>query len=223
MNLKPTPKQVVEALRDHGVPVQLVKGYDKVGTPWSKTDGIAGIIDHHTATKSARGPVGHPTLGYLVNAFSRPAANMLIGRGPKDVFLAAAGATYHCGDGGPAFLNRLRRPVVGVGNQWDRFFGLELDGHPGNDEDYLTDWQEECTCRTNAAILDLTGLPTSRVGTHACWTNGCHGFNPKGKSKYFGRKADTSEGRAEWPGNPKPRRYNAPWWRQHTEPFRSAV
>lgn len=223
MNLKPKPAQVVEALRDHGVPIQLVKGYDKVGLPWSRTDGIAGIIDHHTGTLSARGPVGHPTLGYLCNAFSQPAANMLIGRGPKDVFLACANATYHCGEGGPAFRNRLGLPIVPAGNRWDRLWGIEIDGHPTNGARYFTDWQEECTARSNAALLDLTGLPTARVGTHTCWTNGCHGFNPKGKSKTFGRKADTKEGPAPaHPGDPDPHRYNAPWWRELTEPYRVA-
>ena len=56
------------------------------------------------------------------------------------------------------------------------------------------------------------------VGTHKCYTDGCHGWNPKGPSPCLGRKNDTIDGpwRA-YPGDPNPEPYNAPWWREQTK------
>lgn len=213
MSAKPKNIEVYQALKDHGVPVQLVKGWDTAGVPWPRTGGIKALIAHHTGTKSAVGPVGHPTLGYVTNHFSRPAANMLVGRSKPEVYLIAAGATFHCGDGGPAF------GVIPAGNQWQSIFGVEIDAHPGN-KDYITDAQVENMARIAAAVLDLAGLPTGRIMTHACWTNGCHGVNMHHKNATFGRKADTREGPAAWPGNPAPHDHNAPFWRAQAAKYR---
>lgn len=212
MSRFPKNAEVVAALRDHGVPVQLVKGWDTAGVAWKHTGGLEGIIAHHTGTKSAVGPVGHPTLGYVANHFSRPAANMLVGRSKPEVYLLAAGATFHCGEGGPAFHNKKGEAIVPAGNQWQRIFGVEIDAHPAN-KDYITDAQVENMARIAAAILDLTGHGAERLMTHACWTNGCHGVNLHRANATFGRKADTREGAAMWPGYAAPHDHNAPFWR----------
>lgn len=219
MSRFPKNAEIVEALRDHGVNVKLVKGWDTAGIAWKNTGGLEGIIAHHTGTKTATGKTGHPSLGYVANHFSRPAANMLIGRSRAEVYLVSAGATFHCGEGGPAFRNKNGQFIVPAGNEWRRIFGVEIDAHPAN-VDYITDDQVEMMARTAAAILDLTGHGNERLMTHACWTNGCHGVNELRKNSTFGRKADTSEGPSSWPGVKIPHSKNAPFWRNATQQYR---
>lgn len=221
MSRFPKNVEIVSALQDHGVKLKFVKDWDSAGVPWKNTGGLEGVIAHHTGTKAANGPTGHPTLGYVANHFSRPAANMLVGRGPGEVFLVASGATYHCGEGGPAFYNKtMKKFIVPEGNEWKRIFGVELDGSPANGVRYLTDFQIKSMAQIAAAILDLTGHGLDRLMTHGCWTNGCHGVNPLRKNDTFGRKADTSEDtHPEWPGKRTPFRYNAPFWRSKAKSF----
>jgi len=147
---------------------------------------------------------------------------MLIGRSKAEVYLVSAGATFHCGEGGPAFPNAKGQLIIPAGNQWQRLFGVEIDAHPGN-KDYITDAQVEMMARTAAAICDITGHGTERIITHSCWTNGCHGVNPNSKNRTFGRKADTSEGPARWPGVAKPQRFNAPFWRSEAAKYLGAA
>ncbi len=219
--LNPTPIEVLTALRDHGVPVKPCKGWDTVGREWkgpNGSPGLMGVINHHTSTPSAVGSSGAPTLEWLLTAFSKPAANMLIGRGKNDSYLASAGSCYHSGLGGPG-------PSIGCGPRYHdnrdndghyRLFGIEYDD-PGTSRTSLTDEQLEYGGRTNAGIIDLTGNPIINIWTHTCWTDGCHGMNPYGPSLYVGRKDDTlGDG---WGTTDKPVPYNAPFWREQARRY----
>lgn len=193
----PSPAQIRDALRDHGVPVKLCRGWDTLDSPsgsgkgrsWDEGGGLKATITHHTATASATGSSGAPSLEWLLSAYSKPAANMLIGRGPEDVYLAAAGSCFHPGKGGPA-----PKYNAALGNTFHYMaFGVELDD-PGREIGSLTDWQVECNGRVLAAIAEVAGLELSDHYTHTCWTNLCHGMNLNvrpGEAVHYGRKDDT--------------------------------
>lgn len=209
----PTPNQVRDALGDHGVPVRLYQGWDTVGRAWDdQGGGLDATVTHHTATRSATGSSGAPSLGWCATAFSRPAANMLVGRGREDVWLLSAGSCFHPGKGGP-----FTDLGLGVGNVLHyRAFGIELDD-PGVDIGSLTDWQIECNGRILAALQDLTGMPNDRHITHTCWTNGCHGVNESGsESPYYGRKDDTLGDSGGLTGL-----YSATFWRAEAKKYLS--
>lgn len=206
----PTPAQVRDALSDHGVPVRLYKGWDTIGRAWNANGGgLDATVSHHTATASATGSSGAPSLEWCATAYSKPAANMLVGRGRNDVWLLSAGSCFHPGNGGPWPALGL-----GVGNVLHyRAFGIELDD-PGRSIGSLTDWQIECNARILAAIQDLTGNGESMHITHTCWTNGCHGVNPAGGSPYYGRKDDTL---GDSGGKTGP--YSATFWRSESKKY----
>lgn len=207
----PSPIEVRDALGDHGVPARLYQGWDVIGRPWDdQGGGLDATVTHHTATSSATGSSGAPSLGWCATAFSRPAANMLVGRGKQDVWLLSAGSCYHPGEGGPWTALGL-----GVGNVLHyRAFGIELDD-PGREIGSLTDWQIECNGRILAALQDLTGMPNDRHITHTCWTNGCHGVNTSGsKSPKYGRKNDTLGDSGGLNGS-----YSATFWRAEAKKY----
>lgn len=226
-NTNPTPKQLVEALRDHGVPVRLADGWDTAGRPWktSTSPGLMGCVVHHTATASATGSEGAPSLYWLLNAYDRPAANMLIGRGDRDVWLASAGSCWHCGTGGPW-------PAVGINDTCHegytgaaRLFGIEIDD-AGRRYGTITQSQIANTAKTLAALNDLCGWPKdfSRAITHQAWTDGSYGVNPKGPSHYIGRKGDTlHKAWREWPGSKNAEAYNPVFWRQQAALYQRSV
>lgn len=214
MTVNPTPSQVLAALRDYGVDVQTYKGWDTVGNAWQGTDGspgLMGAVVHHTATASATGPHGSPSLWWAVNAYDMPVCNMLVGRGPGDTYLLSARSVYHCGLGGP--VPALGVPEHGFFGQ-TRLFGIEIDD-PGLSTSSLTDYQIENVGRILAALAGLAGWNVNKsVGTHKCYTDGCHGWNSK-PSPSLGRKNDTIDGKwGEWASDPNPQHYNAPFWRQ---------
>lgn len=207
----PTPNQVRDALGDHGVPVRLYQGWNTIGRAWdAQGGGLDATVTHHTATASATGSSGAPSLNWCATAFSKPAANMLVGRGKQDVWLLSAGSCFHPGDGGPFTALGL-----GVGNVLHyRAFGIELDD-PGRSIGSLTDWQIECNGRILAAMQDLTGMPNDRHITHTCWTNGCHGVNKSGsRSPYYGRKNDTLGDSGGLTGP-----YSATFWRAEAKKY----
>ena len=211
-NTNPTPSQLLAALIKHGVKVKTYKGWDSVGRPWRGPDGspgLTGSVVHHTSTASATGSKGTPSLGWAVTAYDLPVCNMLIGR--DEVWLLSAGSAYHCGDGGP--VPELGVPSRGFLGQ-TRFFGIELDD-PGVKTDSLTAFQVDQCARTLAALAELAGWDLNKaVGTHKCYTDGCHGWNRRGPSATVGRKNDTIDGAwREFPGSDKPKPYNAPFWR----------
>lgn len=219
-NTNPTPSQILVAMRDHGVDVQTYDGWDTIGRPWKGPDGspgLTGVVTHHTSTASATGSKGCPSLWWAVNAYELPVCNLLMGRGPGDTYLLAGGSVYHCGDGGPV-------PALGVPSRGylgqTRFFGIEIDD-PGVSTSSLTDYQIENVGRIHAALTDLTGWdPDLAIGTHKCYTDGCHGWNPNGPSPCLGRKNDTLDGPwGDFPGDPKPKPYNAPFWRENVKKY----
>lgn len=226
-NTNPSPSQLVEALRDHGVPVRLANGWDTNGRPWKTSDspGLMGCIVHHTATASAVGSEGAPSLNWLLTAYDRPAANMLIGRGDRDVWLASAGSCWHCGTGGPW-------PAIGVNQVCNegytgaaRLFGIEIDD-AGRRYGTITQAQITNTARTLAALNDLCGWPKdfSRIATHQAWTDGSYGVNPKGPSPYVGRKGDTlHKAWGEWPGSKVAEAYNPIFWRQQAAQYQRSA
>jgi len=218
-NPNPTPSQILAALRDYGVDVQTYKDWDTVGRPWKGPDGSPGLMGsvvHHTSTASATGSKGCPSLYWAVTAYELPVCNLLVGRGPGDTYLLSGGSAYHCGDGvTPHFLGSQR----GYYGQ-TRLWGIEIDD-PGTSTSSLTDYQIENVGRTLAALAALAGWDvTEAVGTHKCYTDGCHGWQPKAVPTVAaggtrGRKNDTIDGAwAEWPASSDVKPYNAPYWRE---------
>jgi len=217
----PTPQQVADAIRDHGVPLRLADGWNTVGRPWNYDGGgLSGVMNHHTATPTATGTDGAPSLWWLLNAYDKPCANMLIGRGKKDVWLASGGSCYHSGDGGPW-------PAIGIKNAGNvaqyRVFGIEIDD-AGLEYGSMTDTQIEYAARVGAALMDLCGFDESRIVTHQAWTDGSYGVNPNGPSPWLGRKGDTIHKQwREWPGSTEAEFYNPIFWRKEALKYINAA
>jgi hypothetical protein len=220
----PSPSQILAAMRDHGVDVQTYKNWDTIGRPWAGPDGspgLTGAVVHHTANPNARPGNINNILYWAVTAYDKPVCNLLIGKAPSETFLLSGGSAYHCGDGGPV-------PALGVPSRGflgqTRFFGIEIDD-AGVKTDSLTDYQIENTARTLAALADLCGWDVDKaIGTHKCYTDGCHGWNPNGPSPTVGRKNDTLDGAwREFPGDAQPKPYNAPFWRAETKKYLKAA
>jgi hypothetical protein len=215
-NLNPTPAQVRQALLDHGVIMDVYAGWDTVGRPWQGPDGSPGLtggVIHHTANPNASSANYNNILGWAVTAYDKPVCNMLIGK--DRATLLAAGSVYHCGLGGPV-------PALGVSQHGfqgqTRFFGIEIDD-PGVKVGTINEFQIDMTARTMAALAELCGWDVSKsIGTHKCYTDGCHGWNPNGPSPSVGRKNDTIDGAwKEYPGSSTPSPYNAPYWRNQVK------
>lgn len=211
-NLNPSPTQIRQALLDHGVIMDVYKGWDTIGRPWQGPDGSPGLtggVIHHTANPNASSANYNNILGWAVTAYDKPVCNMLIGK--DRATLLAAGSVYHCGLGGPV-------PALGVDQHGfygqTRFFGIEIDD-PGVKVGTINEFQIDMTSRTMAALAELSGWNVDKaIGTHKCYTDGCHGWNPNGPSPSIGRKNDTIDGPwASYPGNLNPEPYNATWWR----------
>ena len=217
MTNHPSPSQLLSALRDHGADVKTYRGWDTRGGRWgSSGGGLDGIVMHHTATASATGRQGAPTLYWCAHTYDWAISNMLIGRGPGDTYLLSANPSYHSGDGGPW-------PEIGIDRAENvghlQLFGIEIDD--AGKGLTLTDYQVENASRVAAALWDLCGWPDSgRIITHQAWTDGSYGVNPSGKSPYFGRKGDTMHGQwKEYPGATKAENYNPLFWREHAEKY----
>lgn len=211
-NINPSPNEIRQALLDHGVVLDFYKGWDSVGRSWKGPDGSPGLtggVIHHTANPNASSANYNNILGWAVTAYDLPVCNMLIGK--DRTTLLSAGSVYHCGEGGPV-------PALGVTGHGflgqTRFFGIEIDD-PGVKVGTINDYQIDTTARTMAALAELCGWDVSKsVGTHKCYTDGCHGWNPNGPSPSLGRKNDTIDGPwGSYPGSSKIEPYNAPYWR----------
>lgn len=216
-NNNPSPTEIRQALLDHGVDVEFYKGWDTVGRPWQGPDGSPGLtggVIHHTANPGASSENYNNIIGWAVSAYDKPVCNLVIGKSKST--LLAAGSVYHCGLGGPV-------PALGINQHGyygqTRLFGIEIDD-PGVKVGTINDYQIENTAKTMAALAELCGWDVDKaIGTHKCYTDGCHGWNPNGPSPSIGRKNDTIDGpwRTWSPAQgavntPKP--YNAPWWRE---------
>lgn len=216
---KPTPSQLLAALRDHGVDLKTYNRWDTRGGSWGAYGGgLDGIVMHHTATASATGSKGAPTLYWCANTYDWAISNMVIGRGPGDTYLLSAKPSYHSGDGGPW-------PEIGIRTAGNRghlqLFGIEIDDAGRGLT--LTDYQIENAARTAAALWDLCGWPNDkRIVTHQAWTDGSYGVNPNGPSPYIGRKGDTMhKAWREYPGSTKAENYNPVFWREEAAQYRS--
>lgn len=215
---KPSPSQMLAAFRDHGVDLKTYKGWDTRGGRWGQGGGgLDGIVMHNTATASATGSSGAPTLYWCAETYDWAISNMLIGRGPGDTYLLSANPSYHSGDGGPWPAIGINR-AANVGHL--QLFGIEIDD-PGRTTS-LTDYQIENAARVAAALSDLCGWPEdgSRIITHQAWTDGSYGVNPKGPSPYIGRKGDTlHQSWREYPGSKDSQKYNPIFWRQQAAKY----
>lgn len=218
-----------DALLDHGVPLVLCDGplgaWDQVGADW--TNGYpTGVVQHNTATPSATGPTGAPSLEWLLApGYSKPAANLLTARGTARTegvavlggsktaavtYAASLRSALHCGRGGPWNLAGAWQDAGHV-----TLLGVEHDAQqvPGG----LTDAQIEAGARIGATIADMNGGDLDRIITHTCWCDGCHladGGGPivDGPLPTRGRKDDTVG--CGWDHRTRgPYPYNAPWWR----------
>lgn len=215
-NVNPTPSQILAALRDGGVDVKTYRGWDTVGRPWKGPDGspgLMGAVCHHTANPNAnQGVINSGMLSWATTAYDLPVCNLLVGR--DQTYLLAAGSVYHCGDGGP--IPELGIPNRGFQGQ-TRLFGIEIDD-PGVKASTLTPYQIENVGRTLAALANLCGWNVDQsVITHKCYTDLCH-TQAKKPGACLGRKNDTIDGAwQQFPGDPNPQPYNAPWWREQTK------
>lgn len=217
----PSPSQILAALQKFGVDVKTYKNWDTTGRPWQGPDGspgLTGAVVHHTATASATGSSGAPSLYWAVTAYDKPVCNLLIGRGPGDTYLLSAGSAYHCGLGGP--VPELGVPAHGYYGQ-TRLFGIEIDD--AGVKATLTPYQIEQTGKVLAALADLCGWDVGEaVLTHKCYTDRCH-TESKSPGASIGRKNDTMDGPwGSFPGSDVPEAYNAPFWRaeavKHLDP-----
>jgi len=220
MSNNPSPSEMLAAFLDHGVDVKTYARWDTRGGRWGQNGGgLDGITMHHTATRSATGSQGAPSLYWCANTYDWAISNMLIGRGPGDTYLLSANPSYHTGLGGP-FPDIGIRSAGNVGHL--QLFGIEIDD-PGTALT-LTDYQIENAARVAAALWDLCDWPTAnRIITHQAWTDGSYGVNPAGPSPYLGRKGDTMH-RAwrEFPGSTKAENYNPVFWREKAAGFRKS-
>jgi len=221
MSNKPTPSQMLAAFRDHGVDLKTYKGWDTRGGKWGQNGGgLDGIVMHNTATASATGSSGCPTLYWCATTYDWAISNMIIGRGPGDTYFLSANPSYHSGDGGPF-------PAIGINSAANvghlQLFGIEIDD-PGKTTS-MTDYQIENAARVAAALWDLCDWPDeSRIITHQAWTDGSYGVNPKGPSPYLGRKGDTiHKAWAEYPGSKVAENYNPIFWREQAKKYIEAA
>lgn len=193
-NTNPSSQEVRDALRDYKVDFKTYSNWDTKGSPWNATGGgLFGCMMHHTGANIS-GYSGAPSLHWMLNAYDKPACNILVGRGKNDTYLLAARAVYHSGLGGPW-------PAIGasVGNTANsRTFGVEIEGSTAygsipESRPYFTEYQEENAARIAAALWDLCGWPKdgSRIVTHADWTDSGKYLGTNNYGPYLGRKPDT--------------------------------
>lgn len=231
---------VRDALLDHGVPLVLCDGplgrWDVCGDDWQEGK-PTGVIQHNTATASAVGPTGRPSLEWLLNpGYSKPAANLLTARGTPTMegvkplggsptaaltFAACLRSALHCGRGGPWPLTSAAQDV---GHR--TLLGVEHDARqvgPG-ELGALTDPQIEAGARIGAAVADLWGGDVNRIATHTAWCDGSHlgadGSNLGPYTATLGRKDDTW-GDAWANRNNGPSAFNTLWWREQARKFLS--
>lgn len=203
----PTYAQMKQAFIDYGVRFTEMSGCTTIGRPWDDNNPLVGHVHHHTATPSATGDEGAPSLEWLMTAFSRPAANCLVGRDGM-VYICSWGSCFHSGNGGPWPSRGL-----GVGNTGHyRLWGTEIDD-PGKGQT-ITAAQIESVGRMDAALMALCGWDKYALVNHADWTDaGPWLMNPQGQpdggyGPYRYRKNDTLR---EY--------YSADFWRSNAEKY----
>lgn len=188
----PTYAQIKQAFIDHGVKFKEVRGCTTIGRPWDANNPLEGHVHHHTATPSATdsNPNPAPTLEWLMTAFSRPAANCLVGR-DGIVYICSWGSCFHSGNGGPWKSRGLAQGNTGHYRLW----GTEIDD-PGKGQT-INAKQIEAVGRMDAAFIKLCGWDEYALVNHADWTDAGKWLmnssgNPDGPAgRYEGRKNDT--------------------------------
>lgn len=152
---------LLPVLRDAGIPVATVSGWENRGRPASTGDSgpYVGVGNHHTGTKTA-GP--HPTLGMVTRGRSDlpgPLCHILYAR-DGTAWLVAAGRANHAGVSNGAGLLQ-----PGDGNH--QLVGIEVE-HDGLGQ--LTPAQSRGLPRLNAAILRKLQADQHGVFLHATWS-----------------------------------------------------
>ena len=188
----PTYAQIKQAFIDHGVKFKEMKNCTIIGRPWDSNNPLVGHVHHHTSTPSATdsNPNPAPTLEWLMTAFSKPAANCLVGR-DGIVYICSWGSCFHSGLGGPWKSRGLGEGNVGHYRLW----GTEIDD-PGNGKT-INAKQIEAVGRMDAAFMKLCGWDKYALVNHADWTDAGQWLkNPQGVAdgpvgRYEGRKNDT--------------------------------
>jgi len=202
----PSPKEIKNAFKLHGVDIKYYDKWNTVGREWDATGGgLYGVVVHHTSTASAREGNGAPSLWWAVNAYDRPVCNQLIGKDPGSNWCLSAGSAYHSGDGGP-----WAAVGVGVGNVLHyRTWGIEIDD-PGT-SNTINSYQIEQTARSIAALWDLCKWPDdgSTIITHGDWTDSGPYLNEPEYGPYRYRKNDTLR---KW--------YDQNFWRKEAAKYR---
>lgn len=186
----PTYGQIKQAFIDHGVRFKEMSNCSTIGRPWDSNNPLVGHVHHHTSTPSATGDTGCPTLEWIMTAFSKPAANAIIGRDGV-VYVCSWGSCFHSGLGGPWKSRGLGEGNVGHYRLW----GTEIDD-PGESKT-ITAKQIESIGRMDAAFQKLCGWDEYALINHADWTDAGQWLkNPQGVTdgpagRYEGRKNDT--------------------------------
>lgn len=188
----PTYGQIKQAFIDHGVKFKEMSRCTTIGRPWDDQNPLVGHVHHHTSTPSATdsNPNPAPTLEWLMTAFSKPAANCLVGRDGV-VYICSWGSCYHSGLGGPWRSRGLAEGNTGHYRLW----GTEIDD-PGVGNT-INAKQIEAVGRMDAALMKLCGWDEYALVNHADWTDaGRWLMDPTGEAdgptgRYVGRKNDT--------------------------------
>lgn len=205
----PTYGQIKQAFIDHGVKFKEMKNCTTIGRPWDQDNPLVGHVHHHTSTPSATdsNPNPAPTLEWLMTAFSKPAANCLVGR-DGIVYICSWGSCFHSGLGGPWKSRGLAEGNTGHYRLW----GTEIDD-PGVGKT-INAKQIEAVGRMDAAFMKLCGWDKYALVNHADWTDaGKWLMNPQGvadgpSGRYVGRKNDTLRAY-----------YSADFWRANAEKY----
>lgn len=152
---------LLPVLRDAGIPVATVSGWESRGRPPSTGDSgpYVGVGNHHTGTKT---PGPHPTLGMVTRGradLPGPLCHILYARDGV-AWLVAAGRANHAGLSNGAGLLQ-----PGDGNH--QLVGIEVE-HDGLSQ--LTPAQSRGLPRLNAAILRKLEADQRGTFLHATWS-----------------------------------------------------
>ena len=171
--MKVTPARLLQKLRAHGVPFELVKGWDSPKIdPYNGRSDFKGVVLHHTA--------GTNSLNYIVNTNPYApvrACHFLVDRDGTVQVVSGVGA-YHAGKGGPYKFSRTVTIPKDQGNQY--LYGIEIESKGttaaiSNALGAINIEQVVSTALLCAALLDAMrrstlSLPVSRVIRHKDWT-----------------------------------------------------
>jgi hypothetical protein len=155
---KPSPTELKEAFKDHGVNFAAHKNCNNGKSRWNS--GLRAATVHHTAGKNSA--------DYLMNNFNPSGANCCITNGNYNstdgkAIILSWGDTWHSGAGGPW------SGVAGKDSLHLVSWGIEIESL-GTKKD-ITSKQQETVGRMLAALVEL-GMPRGNIHRHADWTDG---------------------------------------------------